>query len=410
MHSTFLAGAKLSSTVLTFTCAAVLGTPLAYGWKTDDTGQQARIVTHTNDTTTHTGRYYAAAVLFDVEGTPTGLNIQLLEAKPWDLTAGSHALWTPDWFSNKQVASAPLGPYAGWGNVACDAPLYVRVVLTGTETAWDVWRVKGSAGIAEPVGFSGSGGSAMGITPSVPFTGVIETMVYGGEASFGYVSFGLRDLEGSGRPMLVNTVIHDNGGAYYSGYFPSIMTGMYYHPAVYDNAAYTNLVDAKSAALLIPFYDCNAIAHGTRDFRGFDSLYARHSEGRSRITRATYNYRDLTPPRNNDPVQAYEQFDNGVQTWAIDGFADGVDTYTSLGTTTSNTPGNLTLLVGNAALPTTAPHLAYFEPDIGPLGDPYISPSNVLTALGGSYNYALTFGESGKADWPDGTQIPVGWA
>jgi hypothetical protein len=398
-HAALLAGAKLASTVLTFTCAAVLGSPLAYGWKTDDTGLNARMVAHTEETTTRTGRYYSAAVLFDVDGTPTGLNVQLLEEKPWDLTVGSHALWTPDWYSYEQAASAPLGSYLTWGNVECDAPLYVRAVYAGTETAWDLWRIKGSAGHAEPVGFSGVLGTAMGLTPSVPFTGTIDPgMDWGAERESADPL--MAGMVPSATPSLTDTQIYH--GNYWT--YPRIITtGRFGYYGIWDRSYYVNLVDAKSAALLIPFYDCNAVAYGTRDFRGFDSRTEWRNEGPSTVTRETSSYWVAEP--------GWTEYYNGEVTWANGGIHNGpAGTSTNTGTTTISTPGVLTLLVGSAALPSAVPHLAYYEPEIGPTGNPFIDPANVLTSLGGSYTFTLSFGETGKSDWPDGTQIPVGWA
>jgi hypothetical protein len=254
---------------------------------------------------------------------------------------------------------------------------------------------------ADPGSSAGYSGAitADGLTASLPFTGnEYEFSVISGEEPFfaGYSCSVLADWSPSTTPLSDFTYpVCIIGGPY-----PTFITGAWGVNTQEISTDWVNRVTWTNAMLLIPFDDANSVFYGTAAKTTFDYRYRDTHTGKSLLTRVTSNYLD------NGVF-----YSNGQRTWDAVGVSGGTHEteQSSDGSFTDNTTARL--LVSNAVetIDVAGQGAAYFTPEIGVTGNPYINPSNVMSSLGGSYKYTLTFSETGSGDWPSGAYNPIGW-
>ena len=395
LHAVLLGSSKITRRSLAFKIGAVQGEPLAYGWKPGADGSEAQIVCHEAEGGHRVARHYRLSVTASDAGEPVSVSLKLVEEAPWDVTAGVLALWVPDWAEGMQVAVRPAEPnFQHWAPFACSAPLYVarggvvRVHLGGTGP--------GASG-----GFSGAGVDANGGIAALPSdSDVSDYSVTGGEESRGGAGFGTLDIWG---PLLgppLSSPTHPVG--YVSD--PATLVNEQFGCSVQVvRSVYSNHATGAVAMLLIPFDDCDAVVWGFTGTESFSSHWTSTTDGQSWPTRITTSYF-----KESDPPGHGTWEDNGAYTWPTMGFMWGVETaHTDEGAASRFVAPVVKVTASGTA--TVSPALTlYFNPQIGPSGNPYIQASNVRSCSGLPYIYSLSNAESGSSGWPGG--VPVGWA
>jgi hypothetical protein len=419
-----LAGARLSSIALSFPCDAVAGGPLAYGWTPDGTGQNAQIVTHTteyqaeydvggnpdNNPNIRKAHHYTAAVSFDSNGNPNGINIQLAEVKYWQIAADTQALWMPDSATGEQLAVAPLGDPTYWQPIACNAPLYLYGDYSGATVQYKAVRVYCDGGnVGDQAGFSGAV-SEDGSIPSMqdPYNTTEYTWAenevpfFAGTSISVYESFKPPEAYRLSDTRVYTTEV----------YSPPTLIREIRLDALYGHSettqvshTYGDYASGDKAMLLIPFDDANAVLHGGSLAHTWTSHTTQTVIGYGTMSKALWSYREIIGPTVGDWQS------NGEETWNYPGLhLPGSIVNATLGSGMATAGGLENLQVAQQTLGITPIQDGYFFPGIGLTGNPYINPANVVTALGGAYLYNLSFGESGSSGWPDGADNPTGWA
>lgn len=435
-HAAMLAGARLSSTATTFACTPINGQPLAYGWKTSDTGQAAQIVCHSSEykaeydvggnpdknANIRKAYHYAATVQFGQDGNPSGLAVTLLEEAYWQSSVELHCLWLPDGATTMELALAPLGNPYYWQTIECDAPLYLYADYAGGPTKLVRIYCNGTAP-GDEGGYSGDitvTGQLM--TAEDPHYGVgtfimtrsapeADGLSWGGLellAAAGYIEADNRTHQtGPFDPVYFSRIDGASGAMHMLKRFPDIF---------YDWEQF------NKAMLLIPLDDANAVVYGTMAYVTFSGKYEsgtgteKGDDYPVTAPRTVYfSYFDHADStwKDNGTMTLKQDYDHSnpsaVSVWSA-GLTSGKETSEFTLDLLTTAPVSLDSWTGGQDADYNPVNVSYFFPQIGVTGNPYIQQANVYTALGGAYYYNLSFGETGSSGWPMGAYNIIGWA
>ena len=409
----------------------IIGDPLYYGWKPDDTGENASIVCHKVDNVNsyYIARQYNVTISMSNKTTkqkvvPTGISVTLAETANWKVTSQDQTIWVPTSAPGVGFSAiTPPGSSGSWAKFTCNAPLYVQTYGTTI-------RILGSS-TGGTVGFSSVG--------SVSGSGI---QTYGN--SFGGVDIYTfpNDYQlGNFPPLDIYSYDHPNGpGGYpenYRVFYPN-MSWKYNGADVIDFWSYplnqvyflsTRFKDIVryvypsgtfshvfNSSLLIPYHSSESVIITTHSVD--TTTYAAGTKYSGTYC-ASYE------------AQAYYYASDGVglpgywhylgESVQSDGYGNypvyyqgGPFTITEpwtpapevVSTTTSTLITRKTSITVSTDFDVVD---AYLQPAL--VTYPFLDNTYVVKeSRGGSYYYVGCFGENGSNDWPGGATCPVGWA
>ena len=453
IHSAMLAGSTLSSTVLTFSCANVVGETLAYGWKPDVAGTTAVTVTHEDVTSPayrRRARQYEVHVLFDQTGTPSGLDVVEASVSDWDITPGSHALWVPNYADGVETAVAPTDPnFAHWGGVACYAPIYVSVDYSGEAANFTLHSITGVNSFGGAAGFDSNKGVSKNYSSGVDNS---EAVVGTGDNGIPGKPYTIPNYmpQVEGLPPNPNTDHYTDERIYWPAnpaypcngapfLDPTSIIVTYYDFNIleFTTVTYAGGSDTYTALFGIPFDDASAYfsGHASYSVRN-DGTVSTSYQNSYPLSQQYWAYYGICPAPDPMPPDPYGPGGLGIVYDYVDAgsiygdpmFGGGIGNgplppptdevygvrYTDTNATLTLHTGGSTVLLHSWAgsVPNDAPGFfyTYFVPEIGPTGDPNIQSFNVWESIGNQYQYSGSMAEAGSSGWPAGAYNPIGWA
>jgi hypothetical protein len=435
-HAALLAGSRLTDTHLTVPLAvAPVGDTNGIGWAADGYGHIAKIVGHAlfdADPPKRLARSYSATVLFDEKGKPKGMTLTLDEEAFWDINSGVHCLYFPVEVLGIKYEQAQ-GKLDWFGGLDCDAPLLARSFAPNYTP--QIVRFIGKEAVG-PVGFAGAGIAETGTISEAYSTPLPWTVTFNGDVNVAPSS----GLGGTGNGIeddvqeffwwpetLANSENEDLGHASDSrgdeppgdGYWEQRVVSLVFQNWLGVYHLEVGVLDMARPLLIVPFADAESLATGLLSGRRFDEMYESR-KGPFNFTRSlTLQHRFIPIPGDGTPVA-----------WSLWGTivyndADQPGSFNDVNTgklASMPSSGQITELNGSAydfsvrvhakgqVVNVADPSPVYFQPEIGPTGNPLIDPTTILSSMGSPYFYALSQGEGGSSDWPYGAYNPVGWA
>jgi hypothetical protein len=412
-HAAMLASSKPSSKTTRFALGqTILGEPLAYGWKADNTNTTAHMVCHTevDGNIRRTAYHYVLTIQTDKDHKPNGASLGLVETADWDVSwggGGSHALWIPDYYSMEQAPLYRMDKSAT--NIACDAPLYV--------TSSGVVRITGAT--SGGMGFAGGGVFATGTHSTTGGYDSGNVVSFSGTVSDSDYFHGV-NLNGPGEYYGADgSAPLDSWPPPYEFTYYQVDKTSYDTSRITDRESWDGQSQSFTAALLIPFGDCDAVLYGKTAGLYTTNHYKRHIDRPGSVFRITWLWLvqvgtnpDGSPITEMQSSGQETNFRHGAYYWSVCPWQGPWNTDQTIYNhvdTSDVLEQSMGLYINGQNLDFEY-SLTYFTPELGPTGNPNINGFNVQASLGGSYTVSGSLGESANADWPAHTSNPCGWA
>lgn len=432
-HAALLAGSKLTDTVITVPLAiAPVGDPPSYGWAADGWGRTAKIVGHAlydGDPPKRLARSYSVTVLFDEKDKPNGMDITLDEEAFWDINSASHCLYFPIEILNVKYQQAQ-GKLDWFGGLDCDAPLLARSYPPNYTPQIVRFIGKESVGL---VGFDGAGVTETAPISEAYTTPLPWTVTFNGDSDVAANGNGIEgDIQEFFQwPETYMNAENENLGHASDSRGDEAPGDGYWEQRVVSAVAQSwqgvfheefDVFDIARPLLIVPFGDAESVVSGLQAGRVYDRYYQIDIGPYSFTRSLTFQHRFIPVPGDGSPVAWSEWgtliYNNADQ---VGSWAD-INTGKLASMPVTGPPGGpwfgsgsvydstVRVHAKNQVVNVADPSLAYFQPEIGPSGNPFISPSTIVSSMGAAYFYALSQGEGGSSDWPEGAYNPVGWA